>query len=241
MRRWATLLAAGLLMACIEFATVGTAQRPTRFYVSLSIGPSDTIRVEANLDPGSDAEGRPHAVTDDTLRVLGRTLSPAVVNADGTRQYSAELGIHRTVLSIQGIRVEPPLVAGVRSPLRDVRWFAPRRVDPDTIDLSRGADLQLRFVPGVDSTVPTPAIRHWTVDVTGLNGSFGFQSDGALPATIVVPADVLPQPAFDSLLFAGVSETLLWASSPVAGDDDYTAHVSVHFQERWIVRLPPRT
>ena len=164
--------------------------------------------------------------------VMGVPLLPvATGNPDGL-DYRGVFPASRLQVNTGGT-VLPPRINGI--PARpEIRWYAPRRVDSDSIVLRPGDDLHLYLaVPPSSSTWES-----WTFNLNGQGGQVSSIRLGPLPTTITVPAGLIP-PGAGSFWGATVTHSAIWGDNrnDPGPNADYVVEVHVQTQMYWKVRI----
>jgi hypothetical protein len=240
------------LAACIDFVNVtepATEGRSAllRVYIQIPAVPveqpgtsvlpgaarPDSILVDAVLHLGIDSRGERRRVASDTLWVMNVALLPTGIGEHGALLYRGVFKETDPQARSTGATVLPPRVDGITA-RSEVRWYAPRRLDPDTLLLRRGDDLHLRL-----AVPPSSTIREgWMLSLEGSGGRVSSFRQGALPTTISMPAVLIPYGS-GGLLNAVVNHDASWGddrTSP-ARNADYLVDIHVQTHMHWIVRM----
>ncbi len=227
-----------LLSACLDFVEVAGptgGDRPARVFFSIesiSERGQDQVEFHGLLEPSADSRSQPRAVTSDTFWVMGRSLLPQRIEPDATRYYR-ERWDHRLA---DVVVVRPPRVQGVSGELPLIRWYPPRRLDPDTIVLAEGRDLALRLRAREAASDPPAARISWSLLVGNERDHLRIERSGAVPATLVLPWSLLPAPREGT-----IKVTLrVWEDHAYeAPARDYLLHSSFRVGLDWTVRIVP--
>jgi hypothetical protein len=230
-----TAIAAGaLLSACLDFVEpeIPHAGAPATLNVSLLVSNERTASLTARLEAGFDGVGLPRRVLDETLRLSGQPLHPAHRLEDGALLYEATLAV--TPADVLGpITVVPPSVTGTTPPPAPT-WLGVRRIGPDTLQLSAGADLVLDLEVAVGGTA---VIRQWFLELVGSEGSaIRLSADGPPPERLVVPAIWVPAPAADGAITATL--TYIQSETRAGPAADYVVSAALQIRLSWVVRIP---
>lgn len=232
MRRARWMVAAALVAAgCMDFVPLsgpGDGVTVFLFLESRNPGPgaaADTLLVSG----GVNALGI--AFVDDTLRIAGRAIAPR--GADGGRWgYRDTLVLPAGALS-GVVPVRLPVPAGDALPLQEFGYAGVARAGPDTLVVRAGADVVLPIRTGGGTRVPELAFESWSVTLLRGRGTAEFRSTSPLPASIVIPASLVPADT------APVLEVGLRSQRAFRGEGRGEVHVSGEALLRWRVRILP--
>jgi hypothetical protein len=226
-------IAAISLGACLDFVEpeIPHAGAPATLNVSLLVSNERTASLTARLEAGFDGVGLPRRVLDETLRLSGQPLQPVHRLEDGALLYEATLAA--TPADVLGpITVVPPSVTGTTPPPAPT-WLGMRRVGPDTLQLSAGADLVLDLEVAAGGTA---VIRQWFLELVGSEGSaIRLSADGPPPERLVVPAIWVPAPAADGAINATL--TYIQSETRAGPAGDYVVSAALQIRLSWVVRI----
>jgi hypothetical protein len=229
-------------VTCSDLTLVGpTANAPPVFNITVSVDQqqSSTFRVSGILLSGTDAAGKPTALTDSVLFVNGHAILPT--RAKGAPDYllygwNALRPGARTQFDTLALIV--PAVAG-RSGLGALFVTVPARSDSSDIVVPDSADLVLHLS---QSTEPSAGFTQlngsWSVVLTASCTESGpqllrIEGDGALPPDIRVPRPLLGVTRPDVL-----SACLHSFRFYVREHDGYHLSLTVAFQTSWRIHKP---
>jgi hypothetical protein len=165
-----------VLAGCWEFLEPEFAEQDatTIMQVDARLNERGDFLLNALLIPGLDDEGFLREVVRDTLYVFGLPVASSAVNPNGSRLYSLTTRLSPQEMA-QPFTIDPPVVAGL-APGPRVRWSSPLPLDPDTVRIAPGADLELRTA--YDSTVNSiKPVHQWFFELSA--GSARFHSRSA--------------------------------------------------------------
>ena len=203
------------------------------------------MNISGSLEPGYERLGRRddcpdgyalrhRQVINDTLRVAGVTLAPVRVWSDGGRTYALDSALAPLLFASVVLTVAPPVVAGVAAFTTSPGWTGLARLDPDTVGIARGADLELHL------SVPEepPGTAHgqltWRLELRGGTGAVSIAGDGRPPARLVVPGNLVRSDS-NGLGIAELQTSEI-GSAP-SGSAEYTVFAGLFVRLRWVIRV----
>jgi|GEM_PF-5859940 len=224
-----------LLGGCLDFeAVTRPVQSSSPAMISLSAtlnghsGIAHDARMRARVLPATDEHG-PRLLLSDTLWMGNRPVLP-IAGEDGALYYALDWRVEED----SEVRFRLPTVSRVAESPSIVTWQPVRRVDPDTVRLTRGADLILRM--SSSTTRPQESEDSWTLYVQGKGGSVTIHNQGATPDFIVIPATMMATliPGPDRLIYASLTsrQSLAWERRDVL--QLHTSFLSILY---WVVEI----
>ncbi len=199
------------------------------FDARITVSDSGNVRASAHLRPGLDFDGLNRLVPDPRLYVLLQVLEPDTVLRDGTRNYLASWQVEPGP-QLAPITLTAPSIEGLKTPSPAIEWYGLDREGPGSIELPRGADLNLPVAEVEGGGNPMPSIRQWFLTIQSGGTRFRFGSDGVPENPIWIPWRWIPQG--DT-----VHVRLVYTQSAVLGtqEDDYVGVITADNQLHWTV------
>lgn len=205
------------------------------------------IRFRGSLFPGKvridgSCELRDRSVTDNTLRLMGFTITPSFVGSDGERNYSLEIPSPSSTFDTLTFTVEQlPVVEGIQTPMVEVTWRGIARSDPDTIEVARGEDLELHLRIPEEIQLEGASIATWSLELSG--SAITLSGEGVPPDTLFFPARFFPNPSTEQLVARLTYQrfSFLALDLPVSLAPMYVGFMRLQVQLRWVVQVrdPP--
>ena len=211
------------------------AGAPAVFQVNVTMQESGSGNLSGLLVPGLLLSGFEREVPNDSLVVNGLRLPPANIRPNGTREYQYNGVLGDSAAGTVGVlQFAVPQVEETLSFPQEVRWYAVRKIGPDTIAWRPGTDLVLQLDTALGSPHPFPQVRQWFLDIRGTNRSFRLSSDGLPPATLAIPPEFIPEVTGEtftvSLLFYQTGQYRSQAN-------DYATNITFNMSVQWTVEI----
>jgi hypothetical protein len=233
-----------LVGGCLELVPVAPpAQEASVLAVNLQLAadapgsPAESVpvRVHVSLSLGIDGAGRDHELERDTIGVWDRGLPLARSIPSGPFAFIETVRIPGERIWGEAITVEPPAVVGLPSEPFSLEWPRFRRLDPDTVWVEPGADVEIRLAmePPTAAT-PAPEWR-WAATLASTGRWLSFGENAPPPALIRIPAELLPPEGG----VYGVVVFVDQAANRTLAPGGYRARVTVQQQIRWTVATRP--
>ncbi len=243
------------LQIAVRYLDVGESAWPT-FGFSLAPNAVDTTITRTPslvVDPPPHPrlnDRRPRPLSTDTVRIGTLALAPVVRNGR-VSDYRAVVPLAQDRFASTTLRVERlPAIGALPIPGADSLVVGGvSRLDGDTVTVAAGSDLRLHVARGVATPKhPDPSVQpaRWTLKLlrpvpptpgtetlpTSINGI------GLPPATIVVPASLLP--AAGATVVARLTYDVVainFTPAGVATDSSYVVYLGATTAIRWTVRV----
>lgn len=195
------------------------------------------LTLSATFTPGTDRDGVPLHLVDDTLRLLDTLLAPDVVEASGRRIYSGTwTSFH--AMEHGWIVLQPPRIdsQGDRHGMRSTQAWVIRRAGDRSLSASRGDSLVLVIDPGPETRAP-PVSARWELEIRGEHppAPLRITTDGTPPSRITVPPEWIE--GLEGNLAARLLVRESWEVE--SGSGDYHALTTVASDIEWLIRRDP--
>lgn len=151
------------------------------------------IDIGASVFPGRTEEGKPRRILEDTLRVLGRTLTPIEVSANGKLKYKLVIPTDAADFASKVVVLTAPSIEGVQPLFPGLRWRPFGRPGPDVLSVSGGEDVLLPLITPVAVSTPVPDEEVWTVALTAGDTITRIKVEGMPPEEVLIPVELLPK------------------------------------------------
>ncbi len=222
-------LACASLGGCLDFLDPNLpAPGPALATVSLFLPGNGTVDARVSVAPGMSLAHEWRTIPHDTLLVDSIPVAPTTVHADGTRDYQAIVALPTPV---GPVTLQLPAVAGIDQAPPPLRWYALRRLDPDTVQLAPGGDLFLHVDTTKPPETPAPAAGQWVLQLAAGVHSFQLGADGTPPSTLHVPAEFLPTDTSRII----TASLLVFHGAPLQSGAEYILNASLNQRLNWVV------
>lgn len=222
-------LACAPLAGCLDFLDPNLpAPGPALATVSLFLAGNGTVDARASVAPGMSLAHEWRTIPHDTLLVDSVPVGPTTVHSNGTRDYQATVPLPTPA---GPVTLQLPVVSGIDQAPPPLRWYAVRRLDPDTVALAPGGDLFLHVDTTKPPETPAPAAPQWVLQLAAGVHSFQLGADGMPPATLHVPAEFLP--ADTSRIIT--ASLLVFHGARLVPGAEYILNASLNQRLNWVV------
>jgi hypothetical protein len=184
MRRAAAVLLLALA-GCIEFVDV-SAPSEDGFFAVISLRAEDRVAAADTLDVDGFARAGRGGFVDDTLRVVGFAVAPAVAGRDA-RQYAARLRFGGGAA-----RLRLPLADGLDPARRDFVVPLATRIGGETLEVVGGSITLPVDAGGAVEGFGAPPREEWQLHLRRGAAVVSIDTRAPLPPLIIIPASLIP-------------------------------------------------
>jgi hypothetical protein len=197
--------------------------------------PAGEARVSGSLWPGYDADGAVRTLTDSSLRVMGRTLTPDVgltTDAPSDIVYAESWGLDPEA-PLGPVELEAPAIQGIGEPAPVFRVTPPWRLGPANLTVNVDSTLKLDLVTEI---LPADTIsERWRLLV---------EKDGRWVAQLYATGPVPPRIEVPWALLSGLGtggQVILDAYQSVITPRDrrYSVLFALSTRHTWFVTVQP--
>lgn len=180
-------------LGCQDYTLVGPeANVLPNFHITAMVthGEQLTYVMSALFESGTDATGRPRALSDSSLLVNGNVVRHQFIHGPFL-EYVWRDALPLTLVGPESLSVRGPVVADIPSSDRVLTLPLPARMDPFRMDLSAGDEFQLNITPVADTTAGLVRMFGiWTLQITKNDErsyAVSAQGFGSFPQQFQVP------------------------------------------------------
>jgi hypothetical protein len=233
------LLALTAVAACGLDFSEPVVDTPAFLLVSVRLTdslPTGEAQISGRMWPGYDADGQMRTLTDSSLRIMDRTISPdAGSSTDLPRDIAyADTWEFDPDAPLGPAEVRAPAIPGIEEGAPELRLAPPWRVGPANVTVAPGSPLRLDL-----AIVTEPAdtvVESWRLDlVKDARTVAQMSANGPAPPTIEVPWAML------AVLADGGEARLSVAQSVTTPQNGrrYAATLVVYTRHVWFVTVQP--
>jgi len=190
-QRWAAI--ALISLGCRDYTLVGPEVNVLpNFNITAFVthGEQLTYAMSAVFGSGTDATGRPRALSDSSLRVNGNVVRHQFIHGPFLEYVWGDT-LPLTLVGPESLSVRGPVVADIPSSDRVLTLPLPARMDPFRMDLPAGDEFRLNITPVADTTAGLVRMfGSWTLQITKNDErsyAVSAQGFGSFPQQFQVP------------------------------------------------------